>query len=78
MIATTTGWTWDYIGQNLTLPRVYALMEYWRKHPPTHILVAAYLGVKSDSPADDDLLGDESDLGGLVGDLAGAGSVILG
>ena len=39
------GWTWDQVGE-LTLPRLKALRRYWRKHPPVHLLVAAYLGYK--------------------------------
>jgi len=27
------------------------LCSYWSRHPPTHVLVAAFLGVKSDEPA---------------------------
>lgn len=44
-IATATGWTWDTI-DNLSLPQVEELYAYWAKHPPTHILVAAYMGIK--------------------------------
>lgn len=29
----------------MTLPRLESMSEYWAAHPPTHILVAAYLGV---------------------------------
>lgn len=28
----------------MTLPEVEELFDYWREHPPTHILVAGYLG----------------------------------
>jgi hypothetical protein len=48
-------------------------MDYWKKHPPTHILVAAYLGVKAEP--EEEIKGDDADLGGLLGDLAGAGGV---
>lgn len=37
----------------LTLPRLEALYSYWRHHPPLHVLVAAYMGVKAPTkPAD--------------------------
>lgn len=28
------------------MPRLAALSKYWHEHPPTHLLVAAYLGYK--------------------------------
>jgi hypothetical protein len=33
------------------MPDVARLMEYWREHPPVHIMVAAWLGVKPDRVA---------------------------
>jgi hypothetical protein len=30
----------------LTVPRLMALNRYWANHPPVHIMIAAYLGVK--------------------------------
>lgn len=41
-----TGWTWEQVGR-LTLPRLRALYAHWRHHPPTHRLVAAYLGYEA-------------------------------
>ena len=43
-IISQTGWTWEYIGQNMTLPRLYEMQRYWEQHPPVGDLVAAYLG----------------------------------
>jgi hypothetical protein len=37
---------WEQIDQ-LTLPRVEALTAYWQRHPPAHILLAAYVGFKA-------------------------------
>lgn len=34
------GWTWDYVEENLDVPRLAALTDYWREHPPTHVLLA--------------------------------------
>ena len=72
---TVTGWTWDYIEDNLTLPRVYALMNYWGKHPPLHVMVAAYLGIKDEA---EEILGEDADLGNFLGDLAAASPGGLG
>lgn len=43
-----TGWTWEQVGR-LTLPRLRALYAHWRQHPPTHRLVASYLGYEAPS-----------------------------
>jgi hypothetical protein len=37
------GWTYDYIDQKMTLSRLKELHGYLKNHPPTHLLVAAYL-----------------------------------
>ena len=31
----------------MTLPRLAALNAYWQDHPPTHMLLAAYVGYKA-------------------------------
>lgn len=33
----------------MTLPRLEAMTEYWAEHPPTHVLVAAFMQAKSGS-----------------------------
>jgi hypothetical protein len=38
------GWTYDYIDNHMTLSRLAEYQAYFAKHPPTHQLVAAYLG----------------------------------
>ena len=48
-VCASTGWTWDYVADNLDLPRIRHLNEYWREHPPVHILVASYMGIKQSS-----------------------------
>jgi hypothetical protein len=40
----STGWTWDYIGNNLDLPRLFSLYDYWKINPPSHLLLKAYVG----------------------------------
>ena len=51
-LITITGWTWEYINENMTLPRLASLSAYWNKHPPTHFLAAWYSGYKPPEPAD--------------------------
>ncbi len=50
-VACATGWTWEYIGQCMTLPRLYAMQDYWKGAPPVHESVAAYLGIKAEPVA---------------------------
>ncbi|QMT41238.1 hypothetical protein [Neisseria shayeganii] len=50
-ICASTGWTWDYVAENIDLPRIQHLSEYWRRHPPVHILVASYIGYRAPDPA---------------------------
>lgn len=49
-----TGWTWEYIDDNMTIPRLQAMSDYWQEHPPLHQLVATFLGVKSKAPKEQD------------------------
>lgn len=30
----------------MTLPRLYAMNDYWKSHPPIHAMIAAYFGIK--------------------------------
>lgn len=60
-----TGMTWDQVLDDLDLVRLQAINQYWAEHPPTHILVAAYLGVKP-SPKSDSTDVDEESLKTLV------------
>ena len=45
-VCCATGWTWDYVGEYLTLPRLLALCERWKMVPPVDESVAIYLGIK--------------------------------
>jgi hypothetical protein len=46
-VISLTGWTWEYVGRQMTLPRLYEMQRYWERHPPVGDLVAAYLGYKA-------------------------------
>lgn len=41
---TVTGRPWDELLDTLTWPRIEKLYAYWRRHPPLHVLAAAYIG----------------------------------
>lgn len=48
---------WDEVERQFTLPRYQALWRYWRHHPPVHLMVAAYLGIKPEGPPPVDEVG---------------------
>lgn len=41
---TATGWTFEYIDEFMDLPRQEVLNKHWKRSPPVHFSVAAYLG----------------------------------
>ncbi|MDP5209993.1 hypothetical protein [Microbulbifer sp. 2205BS26-8] len=44
------GWTWAHIRDNVTLPEVEAMSRYWKKFPPVHFLVGAFMGCEGAQP----------------------------
>lgn len=84
-VITATGWTWEYLDDNVTIPRLTALTAHWRDTPPAHEALASILialGVTRapaapagiDTPADDSLafFRDFAGAGGRVALPAGA------
>jgi hypothetical protein len=47
----STGMTWDEVQDQLDLPSLAALTEYWESYPPVHVLVAGYFGIKPKAKA---------------------------
>jgi hypothetical protein len=48
--------SWDQVARTMTLHHYRALQRYWARHPPTHLLIAAWAGIgPKPEPAD---LGD--------------------
>lgn len=44
-----TGWTWAHVANEVTLPQVNCLSEYWQRQPPMVILASRlcrYLGIE--------------------------------
>ena len=35
----------------MDIPRLFALKQYWARHPPLRDMVQAYLGIKTSTPA---------------------------
>lgn len=42
-----TGQSWDSVAWGMDWHRVQALCRYWERHPPLHLMVQGYLGIKS-------------------------------
>jgi len=42
------GQSFEYIENNITIMQIVAYRKYWKKNPPVHLLVAAYLGYKNE------------------------------
>jgi hypothetical protein len=38
-ICQATGWSWDYVEDQLTVRRLRALARHWRVAPPPHLLL---------------------------------------
>lgn len=42
-LSCATGWTFEYIDEYMTLPRLQGFAEYWKEAPPVNELAAAYI-----------------------------------
>lgn len=47
---TNFGWSWEYVDEQMTLPRLYAIWKQWRRFPPLHMMVGAYFGYGKEAP----------------------------
>jgi hypothetical protein len=50
--------TWDQVRHELDIPRLQSLNKYWRYHPPAHMMIAQYFGIKKPQPIKNDQAGD--------------------
>jgi hypothetical protein len=44
-LCASLGWEWEAV-EDLTMPRLRAFSDYFEEHPPLHMVVAAFAGVK--------------------------------
>jgi hypothetical protein len=70
-LSACTGWTPKQIDEETTLNDIIALNKYYEDHPPTHTMIAAYLGIK---PKDKEV----KTLEDFIGDFLSAGGKIDG
>ena len=54
------GWTWEYIDENMTLPRLYSIYKHWERRPPTHWMIASYFGIGNEPEKSTDANADFS------------------
>ncbi|MGB8422178.1 hypothetical protein [Paraburkholderia sp.] len=64
---TTFGWSWEYVDEQMTLPRLHAVWKQWKRFPPIHKMVAVYLGMGKP----DDEVPQNVPLDGMFRQLAG-------
>ena len=46
-LCASMGWDYDYVDSHMTMSRLKELNSYWLAHPPTHLLVAAFMGYEA-------------------------------
>jgi len=60
-LITVTGWSWEYIDESMTIPRMNELTHYWQQSPPIHLAFKHMFGdVKepvNEKPNEEDLQG---------------------
>jgi hypothetical protein len=73
-----TGWSWEYIDESITLPRLYAMNAYWAKNPPVHLLLRQFFGYRPppDSKAPDGM-NAERDLAVFMQAFREAGGTVV-
>lgn len=57
-----TGYTWEYIENNMDLPRLASMNAYWAKHPPLHLMIQHFMGIEAKSELGEQLLDAEPEM----------------
>lgn len=52
-LSASFGWEYDVIDRTMTLSKLKAMHGYLHNHPPTHLLVAAYLNYQPELPKEE-------------------------
>jgi hypothetical protein len=67
MLITSTGWTFRQLDE-LPLPEVWELFEYWNDWPPAHVLLRGFTGYQPKKQAPRELEAQEvSELSAMLG-----------
>lgn len=75
LMCAETGWTWEYVDEEMTLPRLDEFTKLWNRHPPLRVAVHAIaiaLGMENSTPA----VKKKPDLGAYIEGFAGAGLTV--
>lgn len=43
MLILETGWTWEYVDEEMTIPRIMGFRAVWKQTPPLRVALAALL-----------------------------------
>lgn len=81
MYCVETGWTWEYVGEEMTMPRAEGFLGIWKTTPPLRAVVTAIaiaLGMPAPSdkakPRPDGMAPpSKKDIGSYLEGFAGAG-----
>jgi len=73
LIIDRTGWSWEYIDDQMDIPRLLKMNRYWRTNPPVREMVQAYLGIAAD---DDKPARQDSNVDELIALFGGIGGKI--
>jgi len=57
-----TGWTWEYIDNYMTIPRLSEMTDYWADYPPAHVMIAQYFGIGKSKDKPSEIDGDGNSL----------------
>ena len=67
------GGSWNDVAETMTLPRYGAIRRVWAAQPPTHLMVAAYLGIGKDRGKPFQRVGDMGEHIAYLGADTGSG-----
>jgi hypothetical protein len=68
-VCNNTQWTWDYVENHMDFPRLRWMALDWRKRPPVHVSVAAYLGIGRKNAGAGEILPAVDDTTAILNDL---------
>jgi hypothetical protein len=68
-IITSTGYTYEYVDDYMTLPRLAELQAYWKDTPPVHVSLAMFLRSLASSEGTPTVVGSTAPPQEAYGDL---------
>ena len=75
LVICETGWTWEYVDERMTLPRLRDFIDHWKNAPPLRVALGAVLGagkkeklVTANTPK-----GTDSEMAAMIDELGSMG-----